>query len=81
MICFDLAIDQIAQSGLSSLKVIYYSAQLFSGKRYPIDVKMIAPFSDEVMKVTGLNGKASSAKVHFYAINDFGGAIEGNASL
>ncbi|MGC6751713.1 fimbrial chaperone, partial [Escherichia coli] len=33
------------------------------------------------MKVTGLNGKASSAKVHFYAINDFGGAIEGNASL
>ncbi|EAA2954448.1 fimbrial chaperone, partial [Shigella boydii] len=25
--------------------------------------------------------KASSAKVHFYAINDFGGAIEGNASL
>ncbi|SJK47071.1 transcriptional regulator FimZ [Shigella sonnei] len=30
MICFDLAIDQIAQSGLSSLKVIYYSAQLFS---------------------------------------------------
>ncbi|EFJ1906862.1 fimbrial chaperone, partial [Escherichia coli] len=50
-------------------------------KRYPIDVKMIAPFSDEVMKVTGLNGKASSAKVHFYAINDFGGAIEGNASL
>ena len=26
----DKAIDQIAQSGLSSLKVIYYSAQLFS---------------------------------------------------
>lgn len=52
-----------------------------SGKRFPIDVKMITPFSDEVMKVTGLNGKANSAKVHFYAINDFGGAIEGNASL
>ncbi|MBN4171436.1 hypothetical protein JYK11_16690, partial [Shigella dysenteriae] len=30
VICFDLAIVQIAQSGLSSLKVIYYSAQLFS---------------------------------------------------
>lgn len=29
MICFDLAVDQIAQSGLSSLKVIYYSAHLF----------------------------------------------------
>ncbi|PWY21611.1 inhibitor of apoptosis-promoting Bax1 family protein, partial [Klebsiella pneumoniae] len=27
-----LAIDQIAQSGLSSLSVIYYSAQLFSRK-------------------------------------------------
>ncbi|TAI73257.1 hypothetical protein C1459_35335 [Klebsiella pneumoniae] len=27
-----LAIDQIAQSGLSSLSVIYYSAQLFSKK-------------------------------------------------
>ncbi|MEJ1720195.1 fimbrial chaperone, partial [Escherichia coli] len=25
--------------------------------------------------------KANSAKVHFYAINDFGGAIEGNARL
>jgi hypothetical protein len=33
VICFDLAIDQIAQSGLSSLKVIYYSAQLFSFNR------------------------------------------------
>ena len=29
VICFDLAIDQIAQSGLSSLKVIYYSEHLF----------------------------------------------------
>ncbi|MGU9779262.1 hypothetical protein ACV3J7_23455, partial [Salmonella enterica subsp. enterica serovar 3,10:z10:-] len=28
-----LAIDQIAQSGLSSLKVIYYSAQLFSDSK------------------------------------------------
>ncbi|WP_220384507.1 hypothetical protein, partial [Klebsiella pneumoniae] len=27
-----LAIDQIAQSGLSSLSVIYYSAQLFRGR-------------------------------------------------
>ncbi|WP_220270398.1 hypothetical protein, partial [Klebsiella pneumoniae] len=27
-----LAIDQIAQSGLSSLSVIYYSAQLFSAR-------------------------------------------------
>ncbi|ACR69723.2 hypothetical protein NT01EI_2554 [Edwardsiella ictaluri 93-146] len=30
VILIGLAIDQIAQSGLSSLNVIYYSAQLFS---------------------------------------------------
>ncbi|POY65790.1 hypothetical protein C3402_21715 [Pantoea sp. PSNIH3] len=34
-----LAIDQIAQSGLSSLSVIYYSAHLFSGERRKINVK------------------------------------------
>ena len=52
-----------------------------SGKLYPLDVKMIAPFSNDVIKVNGMSGKSSSAKVHFYAINDFGGAIEGNATL
>ncbi|NQF27688.1 fimbrial chaperone [Escherichia coli] len=52
-----------------------------SSKRYPLDVKMIAPFSNDVIKVNGMSGKSSSAKVHFYAINDFGGAIEGNATL
>ncbi|EEV5791789.1 hypothetical protein D0W59_23535 [Escherichia coli] len=30
VICFNLAIDQIAQFGLSSLKGSYYSAQLYS---------------------------------------------------
>ncbi|EAO9629955.1 hypothetical protein BCV77_13085 [Salmonella enterica] len=35
VIRFDLAIDQIAQSGLSSLNVIYYSAQLFSSYIVP----------------------------------------------
>ncbi|MBW9354418.1 hypothetical protein FHD02_22880, partial [Citrobacter sp. EC_71] len=34
VILVGLAIDQIAQSGLSSLSVIYYSAQLFSGPAY-----------------------------------------------
>ncbi|WP_343540106.1 hypothetical protein, partial [Klebsiella michiganensis] len=33
VILVGLAIDQIAQSGLSSLSVIYYSAQLFSCSR------------------------------------------------
>ncbi len=36
-----------------------------SGKRYPLDVKMIAPFSDEVIKVTGLSGKATLQKCIF----------------
>ncbi|EGJ01823.1 hypothetical protein SD15574_0941 [Shigella dysenteriae 155-74] len=40
VICFDLAIVQIAQSGLSSLKVIYYSAQLFSAGQ-PTDRRII----------------------------------------
>ncbi|WP_152912028.1 hypothetical protein [Photorhabdus heterorhabditis] len=30
-----MAIDQIAQSGLSSLKVIYYFEQLFSRMNFP----------------------------------------------
>ncbi|OZP71740.1 hypothetical protein CIG23_20650 [Raoultella planticola] len=34
VILVGLAIDQIAQSGLSSLSVIYYSAQLFSSTAF-----------------------------------------------
>ena len=52
-----------------------------SGKRYPLDVKMIAPLGEDVITVNSLSSKVSSAKVHFFAINDFGGAIEGNATL
>lgn len=36
-----------------------------NGKRYPLDVKMIAPFSNDVIKVNGMSGRTSSAKVHF----------------
>ncbi|MDK5112958.1 hypothetical protein P9939_05370, partial [Serratia nevei] len=35
VILVGLAIDQIAQSGLSSLSVIYYSAQLFRQLTHP----------------------------------------------
>ena len=52
-----------------------------SGKRYPLDVKMIAPRSEDAITVNGISSKVSSAQVHFFAINDFGGAIEGNATL
>ncbi|MDK5270922.1 hypothetical protein P9955_27380, partial [Serratia nevei] len=38
VILVGLAIDQIAQSGLSSLSVIYYSAQLFSGGALMIQI-------------------------------------------
>ncbi|MDK5174197.1 hypothetical protein, partial [Serratia nevei] len=46
VILVGLAIDQIAQSGLSSLSVIYYSAQLFSLsklKRYNHITAMVSP--------------------------------------
>lgn len=42
---------------------------------------MIAPLGEDVITVNSLSSKVSSAKVHFFAINDFGGAIEGNATL
>ncbi|ETJ16198.1 MAG: Periplasmic pilin chaperone, partial [Escherichia coli DORA_A_5_14_21] len=40
-----------------------------------------APRSEDAITVNGISSKVSSAKVHFFAINDFGGAIEGNATL
>ncbi|WP_370940768.1 topoisomerase DNA-binding C4 zinc finger domain-containing protein [Enterobacter hormaechei] len=44
MVLVGLANDQIAQSGLSSLSVIYYSAQLFSCPR--CHSKMVRRMSD-----------------------------------
>ncbi|CAM6768066.1 hypothetical protein KLPMMM105M1_03645 [Klebsiella pneumoniae] len=44
-----LAIDQIAQSGLSSLSVIYYSAQLFS--RYKLKKKINALELQRLQKI------------------------------
>ncbi|MDK5302511.1 hypothetical protein, partial [Serratia nevei] len=46
VILVGLAIDQIAQSGLSSLSVIYYSAQLF---------RLINKASDEIQSVKALD--------------------------
>ncbi|MGT0389452.1 hypothetical protein, partial [Shigella sonnei] len=48
VICFDLAIDQIAQSGLSSLKVIYYSAQLFSAVNFLINLLFGCPLGNVI---------------------------------
>ncbi|RWT74053.1 hypothetical protein DN591_26225, partial [Citrobacter freundii] len=43
VILVGLAIDQIAQSGLSSLSVIYYSAQLFSTSKYVLQNSYFFP--------------------------------------
>ncbi|MDF7563548.1 hypothetical protein, partial [Escherichia coli] len=45
VILVGLAIDQIAQSGLSSLSVIYYSAQLFRVSSYFVELFIIWCFS------------------------------------
>ncbi|MDK5111724.1 hypothetical protein P9905_27735, partial [Serratia nevei] len=50
VILVGLAIDQIAQSGLSSLSVIYYSAQLFS--RFEIFATFKYVSSDRCLKTT-----------------------------
>ncbi|WP_220153052.1 hypothetical protein, partial [Klebsiella pneumoniae] len=44
-----LAIDQIAQSGLSSLSVIYYSAQLF---REGANKQVISSQADSLIKIS-----------------------------
>lgn len=51
-----------------------------SGKRYNVEATMVAPFSKATFPVKGLQS-ASSGKLEFHAINDFGGIIEGSASL
>ncbi|WP_230492992.1 hypothetical protein, partial [Martelella alba] len=54
-----LAIDQIAQSGLSSLNVIYYSAQLFSAVgnvTSSISTEMSSDTSEKLIKKVENNG-------------------------
>ena len=62
--------------------VSFNSAELIAGgKSNPLNVKMVAPKSEEIFTISGSGGKATSGKVHFSAINDFGGAIEGDVNL
>ncbi|MBQ0207146.1 hypothetical protein J7S62_22345, partial [Citrobacter freundii] len=52
VILVGLAIDQIAQSGLSSLSVIYYSAQLFSecsDEEKRLAIQWVSELTDELM--------------------------------
>jgi chaperone protein EcpD len=41
---------------------------------------MVAPRGKEIIAVPQMNG-VKSGKVHYVAINDFGGAIEGDADI
>ncbi|WP_423061543.1 fimbrial chaperone [Citrobacter portucalensis] len=51
-----------------------------NGKRYDVDVAMVAPFSKASFAVKGLQS-VNSGKLEYHAINDFGGMIEGSVSL
>ena len=42
---------------------------------------MVAPHATEVLPVAQMNAVPAGAKVHFTAINDYGGAITGDATL
>ncbi|EAC1404710.1 hypothetical protein APX81_22945 [Escherichia coli] len=61
VILVGLAIDQIAQSGLSSLSVIYYSAQLFS-------LFMLVPFSNHSWSNDRIRERAFSS---FWELNSY----------
>lgn len=62
--------------------VSFNETQLESGgKSYKVDSSMVAPFAQASFSITGLAGTLSSGKVTFKAINDYGGMIDGSASL
>jgi chaperone protein EcpD len=42
---------------------------------------MVAPHATEVLPVEKMNGVSAGAKVHYTAISDYGGAIDGDATL
>ncbi|ECA8970265.1 fimbrial chaperone [Salmonella enterica subsp. enterica serovar Omuna] len=52
-----------------------------NGKKYTINATMVAPFSQADFAVQNLNSSVSAGKVNYQIINDFGGTIDGSASL
>ncbi|OCN66786.1 hypothetical protein AN664_0229435 [Serratia marcescens] len=62
VILVGLAIDQIAQSGLSSLSVIYYSAQLFS---WAVSYQYSLP-NYHLLSDYGMEAQASIIADYFY---------------
>ncbi|MEB4677619.1 fimbrial chaperone [Enterobacteriaceae bacterium G50] len=51
------------------------------GKSFKVDSRMVAPFSQVTFAIEGLSGNVSSGKIVFKAINDYGGTIDGSATL
>ena len=84
VILVGLAIDQIAQSGLSSLSVIYYSAQLFSvqkrSQKIRFKLSLISTYPDlPVVSSSGLSVRPEAAHAppgDFDYIAVIGGGLE-----
>ncbi|MBD7971480.1 fimbrial chaperone [Escherichia whittamii] len=52
-----------------------------NGKKYSVEASMVAPFGQAEFAVKGLNNSVSTGKITYQAISDFGGMIDGSASL
>ena len=65
VILVGLAIDQIAQSGLSSLSVIYYSAQLFSNEKSYVLLLISSYPKDNTTSTMKMGNKLKYKVVYF----------------
>lgn len=72
----------VARADNASPYYVSFNSATFTtgGKRYEIDATMVAPFSKASFTVKGLQS-ASSGKLEYQAINDYGGIVSGSASL
>lgn len=52
-----------------------------NGRKYSVDASMVPPFGQAQFAVKDLNSSVSSGKITYQAISDFGGMIDGTASL
>ncbi|EGO6624016.1 TPA: fimbrial chaperone [Escherichia coli] len=52
-----------------------------NGKKYSVEASMVAPFAHAEFAVKGLSNNVSTGKITYQAISDFGGMIDGSASL
>lgn len=52
-----------------------------NGRKYSVDASMVAPFGQAEFAIKDLNNSVSSGKITYQAISDFGGMIDGTASL